>query len=130
MEPTSTPLSPLLRLPGELRNKIYEYVFSDQTICPSEDWLCGTIKLSCKSTTATWFEDTFEVFTALTKTCRQIHEETRLLPFEYCYYEVYKFTFRHWLDRMDREMREIVWLRLTEGQRAHLLEAGPWETWP
>lgn len=81
------PASPLLRLPGEIRNRIYEYVFSDHMICPRRDWN-GTIKLKCVPTTRGRHNNSFESFIALTKTCRQICEETRLLPFKYCDYQV------------------------------------------
>lgn len=113
------PASPLLRLPGEIRNRIYEYVFSDHRIWPRKDWH-GTIKLKCVPATRGRYNNSFERFIALTKTCRQIREETRLLPFKYCDYQVkiqYASDYVYWMDCADQELREVVWARLTEAQR-------------
>jgi hypothetical protein len=109
---------PLLRLPGEIRNRIYEYVFSDQTIHTVMDGPSGTIKLSCK-TTYDQSDDSYEKYIALTKTCRQIHQEARLLPFKYCVIHNW-CRMDHlalWLNRMDEDMRKIVLAGLTDKQK-------------
>ncbi|KAG9204043.1 hypothetical protein G6514_001679 [Epicoccum nigrum] len=114
------PASPLLRLPPEIRNMIYEYVFGDRMICPVQSWY-GTIKLKCVPHTRDRHNHALEIFTALTKTCRQIHKETRLLPFKYCDYQVkiqHTLGYVYWMNRANRELREVVWARLTEAQRA------------
>ncbi|CAO2656897.1 Nn.00g057000.m01.CDS01 [Neocucurbitaria sp. VM-36] len=70
--------SPLLRLPGEIRNKIYDYAFSghiihvfgnepNHSLYGSVDWLPVGYSLSMLIKTTTL--------------CRQIRSETALLPF-------------------------------------------------
>jgi hypothetical protein len=61
----------LLNLPGELRNSIYEYVFSDTTLHISFAGLMGT-------THNAW---PIAKPLALLQTCRQLHTETKLLPY-------------------------------------------------
>lgn len=77
--------SPLLRLPGELLNKVYEYVMSGVTISvfaapkrwgPYELHTNVVDPVTALTTTSNALETT-----GLTRVCRQIHSETRLLPF-------------------------------------------------
>ena len=66
------PMSPLLRLPAELRNLIYSYVFAHQTIEPvPELWRQRN-------------DTTIRVHNVLTllRVNRQLHAETRLLPYQ------------------------------------------------
>jgi hypothetical protein len=67
--------SPLLRLPGELRNHIYDYIFNEEIEFDT---------LACPFTPAYWTADGMdEVPTWYTMLfiCRKIHVETALLPF-------------------------------------------------
>ena len=121
---TSISPSPLLRLPGELRNKIYAYVFRSRSM-PSRlfSLQCRTagrppdlrhrrlslIHLEC-------------VDVALMRTCRQIRAETRLLPYKYAEYHANSTHFVAWLELIDREALQVVWDTLTEGQREEVLE--------
>lgn len=61
----------------------------------------------------------FDLFIALTRTCRQIREETRLLPYKYSDYYVNSDTadFLQWLWRLDNKMRMTVKAALTEEQK-------------
>jgi hypothetical protein len=77
--------SPLLRLPGELRNRVYGYALSGVTISvfpAPKPWdpaqLHAHVADPVTALTATSnVMDTIN----LTRVCRQIHAETRLLPF-------------------------------------------------
>jgi hypothetical protein len=90
MESTSNPPFPFLRLPGELRNKIYEYVFSGWEMWPVKLRRNNIIRVRCFPDTGPDYNDwrlymtRVKIYAALTKTCRQIHQEARLLPFKYC----------------------------------------------
>ena len=90
-----------LDLPGEIRNRIYYYVFTNQDVLLIKD-SHGTIKLECLNG---WYK-----YTALTRTCRQIHKETRILPFKYCNYLLiaYSRDYLRWMELVDQELREIV----------------------
>lgn len=84
--------SPLLRLPGELRNKIYGYVFSDSVISVwrSSSGPPGYFNLD----TFAGSRDSYSIdpttrVTDITKTCRQIHAETRLLLFRLVTFQVH-----------------------------------------
>jgi hypothetical protein len=118
---------PLLRLPGEIRNRIYEYVFSDQTIHTVMDGPSGTIKLSCK-TTYDQSDDSYEKYIALTKTCRQIHYETYVLPWKLCDYSLkfMSYSFGQWLDRVDIGTHELAWSRLTDEEKEKLNRLQMW----
>ena len=69
-------MSPLLRLPPELRNKIYEYVFAGHVLEPadqsgpvgSRDF--GAWRVYADDRAKTWGD--FLEFIALTQVCRQL----------------------------------------------------------
>ena len=105
------PASPLLRLPGELRNQIYEYVFSSEEFLFIDE-ANGTLKLECRNG---WYKHA-----ALSRTCRQIHEETRLLSFKYCNYLYcsYFIHYERWMELVDQELREIVKASVAKERRA------------
>jgi hypothetical protein len=74
--------SPLLRLPAELRNAIYQYVFDD---CQQIRFVDGRRSfIVCRNastkTPAVW-RHPWNLL-ALTESCRQLYHETRMLPFE------------------------------------------------
>jgi hypothetical protein len=124
MESTSNPPFPFLRLPVELRNKIYKYVFSGWEIWPVKD-RGNIIRLRCFPDTGpdynNWrlYKNRLKTYAALTKTCRQIHQEARLLPFKYCVIHNW-CRMDHlalWLNRMDEDMRKIVLAGLTDKQK-------------
>ena len=79
--------SPLLRLPGELRNQIYEYALSGWQIQMAYSRaIYGQQAVYCRRIGETeddwtgWIEAT-QAITALPVTCRQLCAETQLLPF-------------------------------------------------
>ncbi|KAI0583368.1 hypothetical protein Alg130_05707 [Pyrenophora tritici-repentis] len=61
--------SPLLRLPSELRNRIFDYVYTDAAMKPDKNAM------------------------ALPLTCRQLNHETAILPYKYCVFSfaLYKY---------------------------------------
>jgi hypothetical protein len=120
--------SPLLRLPGEIRNRIYEYVFSGQEVDTFED-RNGIIRLRGKLGDTEDFRcSAFESYVALTKTCRQIHQDTRLLPFKYCIIDRYcqPDDLALWMNRMDENMLELVSAGLTDRQKENAELCRPW----
>ncbi|KAH7399462.1 hypothetical protein BKA66DRAFT_605070 [Pyrenochaeta sp. MPI-SDFR-AT-0127] len=92
--------SPLLRLPGEIRNKIYEYTLGDAIIYPTsipylaskEDILprcliqyhstCTRIDTGTSVELPWSMSRDWSLFTALTRVCRQLYHETSTLPFK------------------------------------------------
>jgi hypothetical protein len=71
--------SPLLRLPAELRNRVYKYALSGMQICfrpKSEDGREARVypKGTSEGRPAT-------KFLTLTSVCHQLHRETKLMPF-------------------------------------------------
>jgi hypothetical protein len=101
--------SPLLRLPGELRNKIYGYVFSG-------------IQWPITSWAYTPHADLM-TFSALPQTCRQLRAECRLLPYIYAEYELWSsLEFCDSLKLLDEEAQAVVCDELTEVQRHALLQ--------
>jgi hypothetical protein len=86
-------LSPLLRLPGEIRNRIFFYAIGNDTLpIPSDhtppDLSKGRI---------------------LSKVCRQLHAETRLLPYavnDLCFVTIPSFV--AWSRRAPQEVRAVV----------------------
>ena len=131
MKDTSNPpTSPLLRLPGELRNKIYAYVFDTP-----ERWVftfhSATVTVTCTPKPAS--PQRFPTFLALTATCRQIRAETHLTPWKRC---VWKYTlyrigryrlggyinFLRWWAREDPRLRRLAWEGMSEEQQRFCLD--------
>ena len=69
--PTS-PSSPLLRLPPELRNRVYQYVFTT----PDDTLAVGLAQCLCSGK---WVRPSSTF--ALSETCKQIHNECSALPY-------------------------------------------------
>lgn len=62
--------------------------------------------------------DQFDIVVALTRTCRQIYDEARLLPYAYLGFISLDNTTRAcWIQLLNAEMREVVLSALTEGQK-------------
>lgn len=93
-------MSPLLRLPGEVRNMIYEYVFTVDKISIQYDYHAGYQKrpylLLCKTdgdlcgphpAIRTWMDLVSPSFV-----CHQIYDETRCHP-----YRLNTFVFTDWI---------------------------------
>lgn len=75
--------SPLLKLPAELRNKIYHYVFSGHVISMPPEVIGAThVRVYKKKNCLTKHAIPEPNLLALTKTCCQLHRETRLLLFK------------------------------------------------
>ncbi|CAN9348072.1 hypothetical protein CC77DRAFT_1019508 [Alternaria alternata] len=65
--PRNSDISPLLHLPGEIRNEIYQYVLNEGVY----DFMDGIVSPTYEC------DERF----ALLRVCREIYNETRLLPF-------------------------------------------------
>ena len=110
------PTSPLLRLPGEVRNMIYAYVFSDLkwSIARREAWVYTKIgdPIKCYPTKRCEYfryePNDYRIF-ALTQTCRQIRAESRLLPYKYAsYWATRSVVFSNWLMGLNMDAREAI----------------------
>jgi hypothetical protein len=73
-------MSPLLRLPAELRNEIYAYVFTDEYMFASITCSTDAIDRDYGPIIHTCINKPYRV--ALTSTCRALHAETQNLPFK------------------------------------------------
>ncbi|KAF2253551.1 hypothetical protein BU26DRAFT_560846 [Trematosphaeria pertusa] len=74
--------SPLLRLPGELRNRIYALVLGGMEIYAVEGGSKDIIAVGQPAGTYPTKLRCLRNFLALTAVCRQIHAESALLPYE------------------------------------------------
>ncbi|KAH7076473.1 hypothetical protein BKA63DRAFT_283376 [Paraphoma chrysanthemicola] len=119
---------PLLQLPGELRNKIYTLVLGglvisssrhftspEQQLGISEDNALHQSLLPAKLFKIAAFrveEDhiptTVSGYIALLKVCRQIHAETRLLPFELNVFEICSSELSSFLDHLSVAQRDAI----------------------
>lgn len=129
--------SPLLCLLPELRNKIYEHVFGGNTIYifntsfSSKRYECAIANRL--NPNEMWNRvQMFRASTALTRTSRQLHKETRLLPFvhgkfswngPYLYHWKSR-NFAKWLNRIDDVIRAAVWTALDDELREFVLRDG------
>jgi hypothetical protein len=85
--------SPFLRLPAELRNPIYEMLLHhNHGIRIDEDW--GMVNPPSN-------------FLAITEVCRQVHVETRILPYSINMFVV-DLEFISWLRFLDDDRREAI----------------------
>jgi hypothetical protein len=96
-------------LPGELRNKIYGYVFSTVPEYPNP---MVERDLKFKNIIEPYHQNPdrkdFNLRLAITQTCRQIRAETRLLPYTYAKYEINGW-FVWWLMVLDDDARAAAW---------------------
>ncbi|CAN9343432.1 unnamed protein product [Alternaria sp. RS040] len=98
---------PLLRLPAELRNAIYEHVFSDTQY---------DFDVSCMVEDDTRASQSFnECNLGLIAASRQLHAETRLLPYSLA---VFRFDFEHFEDEWQEPVQRFVDLRTKEQRGA------------
>ena len=114
------PASPFLRLPGELRNQIYVYVFTGWNLRPilyadgsivmaSVDDLQGAPGQGTELIRET------DIPNAASLTCRQMHAETKNMLYKYSKYELrWQYDFTKWLNMVDDELRAVVWEGLDE----------------
>jgi hypothetical protein len=98
----------LLRLPGELRNKIYEYAFGGHSVevqygpsSDDEDLYCH----APGSTVSLWSD-----LLSRTTICRQIHEETRLLPYALNIFWILTWGagFADWVQKLDESQKSAM----------------------
>ena len=120
--PPTPPASPLLSLPAELRNKIYTHALSNHTYAITSTTQIPWLTTSVSNTT------TSPHALALLSANRQIHAETRLLPFAL---NTFQFSsedaFKPWLARFDKEQCEaIAWVRLVTWKARHMVERKGW----
>ncbi|KAF1946286.1 hypothetical protein EJ02DRAFT_450731 [Clathrospora elynae] len=122
--------SPLLRLPAELRNKIYFFVFATQKIDPV---YYGSGIFRCRTTSPNTLtshpdHDDFNSPLSLTQVSRQIRAETQMLPAKLNSYLVrHPRIFRDWMLSLDKEKRVLVWERLSARQRRAIGIGVLWE---
>lgn len=116
------PSSPLFSLPAELRNIIYTHVLSNHTYAITSTTVIPWLTTSVSNTT------TSPHALALLSTNRQIHAETRLLPFAL---NTFQFksedAFAPWLAKFDKEQcKAIAWVRLVTWKAKHMIERKGW----
>ncbi|KAH3997102.1 hypothetical protein HBH69_130060 [Parastagonospora nodorum] len=125
---SSIELSPLLRLPGEIRNIIYSKIFDDLEIDPV---YFGSGEFACRSGYK-WSskEKSFKNFNSIvgfTHSCRQIHAETRHRMWKDSSFEVrHPAIFADWMERLRKDLQEVVWAGLSPEQRGAVSQ----RSWP
>lgn len=101
--------SPLLRLPAELRNRIFTYTFSGYEICLGDDGESGQCRVDYIRPTASGGY----VFGAL-QACRQIFAEARMLSFTLNTFECNNITdVQEWINAMPEQMQAIRSIKAT-----------------
>ncbi len=115
--------SSLLRLPGEIRNQIYGYVLGGYDVYTYKVSLDGRmthiLECSKNDTTgegATSWEETVQ----FTTVCRQIQEESRLLPFELNIFNASGKSFEEWFALLNEDQRNAI-TTLSFGRRYRML---------
>ncbi|KAI4651704.1 uncharacterized protein J4E79_009185 [Alternaria viburni] len=113
---TNRQRSPLLRLPAELRNKIYGYVLGGMKLRIAQ----RTRKLdflAVASVDSPYAEIPLHTLTGLTLVSRQLYAETRILPFELGIMFALDFTLDHPIKRLSITQRQAILfiLRLLKG---------------
>ncbi|KAF3001361.1 hypothetical protein E8E13_006383 [Curvularia kusanoi] len=116
--PPAPTASPLLTLPAELRNIIWALVLGNTTY----DISC-TIRIPWGTSVKNLTTSAHSL--ALLRTCRQIHAETRYLPFTL---NTFQFksedAFKPWLKRLDGDRcAAIAGVRLVTWKARHMLES-------
>lgn len=107
---------------------IYEYVFND----PSISIACGHyyrkgVRFQCVLYTKRdgGSSKACTTHAALTRTCRHVYRETRLLPFKHANYDLQKgpllYEFALWLERLKPDVKRTVWAALNDKQRELIL---------
>lgn len=125
------PPPPLLHLPPELRIIIHADVISDIHIQVTERPAENAVYqcLSRDGNRGTFDAAHFQLYIALTRTCRQIYGDTRLLPFVYnpqVWRE--KKTFVRWFVSLREPVRDAVWVALDDAQRAAVRNTKEYKT--
>ncbi|KAF2132678.1 hypothetical protein P153DRAFT_382296 [Dothidotthia symphoricarpi CBS 119687] len=102
--------SPLLRLPAELRNRIYELAIGGYEIHPETCSESDTLDMDCRQynssekTTMSW-----DKLFNLSYTCCQLHAETKLLPYQLSIFQItYAGWFDYWLSIISEEQLECI----------------------
>jgi hypothetical protein len=118
--------SSFLCLPAELRNHIYTYVLGGETF-DIHCWRCYT-----PFGFATRILRKRRFFLALLAVCRQLHSETRLLPFRL---NAFSFksqdAFHSWLDKFTLDQQETVQnIHLVTWMARHMVEGEGWRSKP
>ncbi|KAF1912483.1 hypothetical protein BDU57DRAFT_458390, partial [Ampelomyces quisqualis] len=107
--------SPLLRLPGELRNKVYEYAMTGITVTVhlagrrgAETYALHANVAATPTTDAISTSDMNRVI-GLTRVCRQIQVETHLLPFaSITFHGVSNGSFLTFIDSLSNAQRDAI----------------------
>jgi hypothetical protein len=118
--------SSFLRLPAELRNQIYTYTLGGQTFS-IHCWRRYT-----PFGFATRILRKRRLFLALLAVSRQLHAETRLLPFRL---NAFRFksqdAFDSWLDKFALDQQEAIQnIRLVTWMARHMVEGQSWRSKP
>ena len=122
--------SPLLRLPPELRNRIYYFVFSGYEITVSYTTLHPGVGARAidNANLFAFSKRTYEALRAPTLTCRQFYEETHLLLYKYsAYYLIWNHQYQRfavWLNNLDAATRATIWAKMSKKERKGLLRFG------
>ena len=119
--------SHFLRLPGEVRNRIYNYALGRKHILILPPRLYSADRNGTSDHLPTVVEpNTIRKLLHLTETCRQIHAETNLLVFEMNDFRIpFKYSFDYFVksvsQRQMEAIRTLVWPRRCEQMADDLL---------
>ena len=98
--------SPLLRLPAELRNKIYEYALGGMQLRISYSERKFAL-LSALSYDPSVSLTPLHRFVGLTLVSRQLYAETKILPFELCTMDIIRSSF-YQIERLNTTQRQAI----------------------
>lgn len=116
-----------MRLPGEVRNRIYNYVLGRKHILVLPPRLYSADRSGTSDHLLAVFEpNAIRKLLYLTETCRQIHAETDLLVFQMNDFRIpFKYSFDHFVksisQRQMEAIRTLVWPRRCEQMADDLL---------
>lgn len=125
---------PFLRLPPEIRNRVYFLAFSALTLTIDPHpgrrpklYVCWVRQVDYKQHSL-WRRTALANDAALVRSSRQVHRETHLLLFKYAKYSIVakyqKLDSARWMRLLDQSMQATVWSALDEEQKALALGTG------
>ena len=115
--------SPLLRLPAEIRNKIYGYALGGMKLrMPYRSKELGVV--SAMSYGPSVSLTPLHRLVGLTLVSRQLYAETKILPFELCTMHVIRSLFHYQIERLNTTQRQAISII-----RTHYMNARDGKVW-
>ena len=125
--------SPLLRLPGEIRNQIYHYAIGGHEACPTWDsGACYDVELRASryNTSGGTRKCWAELFN-LGYVCKQLNTETKNLPYQLTVFQAdIGAAFERFLCQLKEEKKQLITTVSSASSTSTVLASGPTHSSP